>query len=148
MSATFHVSTLHLKPTALLYLIDRHSLTNQFLIALAEGSMFGLRTSHLQFSLLVPFVAIGRVILFLHGLPSFPPMKSSLPQILTLVPIAAQHEASHELMEATCALYGLIHARYVLTTSGLEAMYAKYTLQVVNSKCPTKCPIAIQTPVY
>lgn len=33
-------------------------------------------------------------------------------------------------MEATCALYGLIHARYVLTTAGLEAMYAKYTLQV------------------
>lgn len=63
-------------------------------------------------------------------------MKSSLPQILTLVPIAAQHEASHELMEATCALYGLIHARYVLTTSGLEAMYAKYTLQVMNSMFP------------
>lgn len=35
-------------------------------------------------------------------------------------------------MEATYALYGLIHARYVLTTSGLEAMYAKYTLQVRN----------------
>lgn len=33
-------------------------------------------------------------------------------------------------MEATCSLYGLIHARYVLTTAGLEAMYAKYTLQV------------------
>lgn len=33
-------------------------------------------------------------------------------------------------MEATCALYGMIHARYVLTTAGLEAMYAKYTLQV------------------
>lgn len=42
----------------------------------------------------------------------------------------AQNEAGHELMEATCALYGLIHARYVLTTAGLEAMYAKYTLQV------------------
>lgn len=39
-------------------------------------------------------------------------------------------DASSELMEATYALYGLIHARYVLTTSGLEAMYAKYTLQV------------------
>lgn len=48
----------------------------------------------------------------------------------------AQNEASHELMEATCALYGLIHARYVLTTAGLEAMYAKYTLQV---QCSARC---------
>ncbi len=39
-------------------------------------------------------------------------------------------------MEATCALYGLIHARYVLTTAGLEAMYAKYTLQV---QCSARC---------
>ncbi|CAM9150919.1 unnamed protein product, partial [Hapterophycus canaliculatus] len=38
-------------------------------------------------------------------------------------------------MEATCALYGLIHARYVLTTAGLEAMYAKYTLQEFGN-CP------------
>ena len=55
------------------------------------------------------------------------------PQPSTLNPqpsTAAQHEASHELMEATCALYGLIHARYVLTTGGLEAMCAKYTRQV------------------
>lgn len=53
----------------------------------------------------------------------------TLTLMLTLF-FAAQSEASHELMEATCALYGLIHARYVLTTAGLEAMYAKYTLQV------------------
>lgn len=39
-------------------------------------------------------------------------------------------EASSELMDATYALYGLIHARYVLTTSGLEAMYQKYCTQV------------------
>lgn len=38
-------------------------------------------------------------------------------------------------MEATCSLYGLIHARYVLTTAGLEAMYAKYTLQVRRGRC-------------
>lgn len=41
-------------------------------------------------------------------------------------------------MEATCALYGLIHARYVLTTAGLEAMYAKYTLRVRAPAAPTQ----------
>lgn len=44
--------------------------------------------------------------------------------------LTGHSEASSDLMEATYALYGLIHARYVVTTSGLEAMYAKYTLQV------------------
>lgn len=57
------------------------------------------------------------------------PMTATTNATITIT-ITAQNEASHELMEATCALYGLIHARYVLTAAGLEAMYAKYTLQV------------------
>ncbi|CAB1097968.1 unnamed protein product [Ectocarpus sp. CCAP 1310/34] len=69
----------------------------------------------------------------LYGLRHFVPrINDSLDLILDRT---AQNEASHELMEATCALYGLIHARYVLTAAGLEAMYAKYTLQEFGN-CP------------
>ncbi|CAM9337970.1 unnamed protein product, partial [Ascophyllum nodosum] len=69
----------------------------------------------------------------LYGLRHWvPSINDSLDVILDRV---SQHEASHELMEATCALYGLIHARYVLTTGGLEAMCAKYTRQEFGN-CP------------
>mmetsp|Transcript_51683 Transcript_51683/g.75636 ORF Transcript_51683/g.75636 Transcript_51683/m.75636 type:complete len:271 (-) Transcript_51683:494-1306(-) len=37
-------------------------------------------------------------------------------------------DSDEDLSSASCELYGLIHARYIISNSGLEAMYHKYTL--------------------
>mmetsp|Transcript_18192 Transcript_18192/g.31883 ORF Transcript_18192/g.31883 Transcript_18192/m.31883 type:complete len:271 (+) Transcript_18192:133-945(+) len=37
-------------------------------------------------------------------------------------------DSDEDISSASCELYGLIHARYIISNSGLEAMYHKYTL--------------------
>jgi Casein kinase II regulatory subunit len=46
-----------------------------------------------------------------------------------------ESDDSH-LTQSACTLYGLIHARYIITAHGLDAMYNK----VIGMKCPFAFP--------
>lgn len=39
------------------------------------------------------------------------------------------------LTQSACKLYGLIHARYIITAHGLDAMYSKVSIQNSHSRC-------------
>ncbi|CAN0084151.1 unnamed protein product [Phaeothamnion confervicola] len=44
-------------------------------------------------------------------------------------------ESSEQQMQSVYTLYGMIHARYVTTTNGLDAMYQKYSVNEFGT-CP------------
>lgn len=69
----------------------------------------------------------------LYGLRSYVPLiNECLDVILDRV---GPDESSEDVLQASYALYGLIHARYIVTTNGLEAMHKKHYLLDFGS-CP------------
>ena len=40
------------------------------------------------------------------------------------------------LTQSACTLYGLIHARYIITAHGLDAMYNKVRYDCMHYACP------------
>ncbi|CAM9688963.1 unnamed protein product [Choristocarpus tenellus] len=69
----------------------------------------------------------------LYGLRHFVPgINQCLDVILDRI---GPEESTDDILQAAYSLYGLIHARYVITTNGLEAMYQKFSLQEFGN-CP------------
>jgi len=59
--------------------------------------------------------------------PQVPNYEAALDMILDAEPVTQYPEDQQEAIERDAEnLYGLIHARYILTTHGLEKMYEKY----------------------
>jgi len=70
----------------------------------------------------------------LYGLRSF---VSNFSDCLDLIldRIGADDSDDSHLTQSACTLYGLIHARYIITAHGLDAMYSKYAAKEFGT-CP------------